>query len=125
MSMIGPEEEPTYSGRIDWHDARHDELGETWFVYIWVSLSKGFFWSPRLRLGDLSLEITFKADGLVDFSSDDPAFRLEAETILAPDAQNPGQLHGKSRRVLSEDKILQGNFTFNPVSVSHAHQVEL
>jgi len=115
MSMIGPEEEPTYSGSIRWHDAPQDELGDTWFVYIWVSLGKGFFWSPTLRLGDMALKIQQKGDGLVDFSGDDPPLWLGAEKFEAPHATNLGQLHGKARRQTAADSFLEGNFTFTLV----------
>jgi len=115
MSTIGPDEEPTYSGRVEWHNAHSDELGDRWFVYIWVSLSKGFFWSPRLRLGDMALTVNQKGDGLIDLSGSDPPFWLEAEMFLPPNGGNPGQLFGKARRQTGEASFLEGNFTFTLV----------
>jgi len=120
MSMIGPDDEPTYSGSISWHDALGDEFGDTWFVYIWVSPSKGFFWSQTLRLGDVSLSVKQRGDGLADFSGDQPRFWLEAEKFQAPGDRTLGKLWGKARRQTEEDSFLEGNFTFNLVSqVAH------
>merc|ERR1719231_1213651 len=104
--MIGPEQEPNYAGSITWN-ASNEDLGDTWFMYIWVSLGKGYLWSSKLRLGDMGLTVKKKAGGLLDLSGDDPPLWLQAERIIEP---SMGDQEGKARRQTRDNTFIEGSF---------------
>lgn len=113
LSMIGPEDEPSHSGKIEWSEKVAD-LGDTWYVYVWESYGRGFFWSPSLRMGDTPLKVTKKDANLIDFAA--PTFILEADSFIAavPGA-SPAYLSGRARHVSQHGAELHGTFSFSVV----------